>query len=302
MAEGIQGPVLISGATGLIGTALAESLEKKGVEVLRFVRKQPHDPGEVVWATADRLSLDDEQPLSAVVHLAGEPIMGLWTEAKKRKIAISRIGITSRLCRYFAQRELKPSVMVCASAVGFYGERGDEVLTEDSKSGEGFLASTCREWEAAVEPALMAGIRVALLRTGIVFSKRGGAFQAMLTPFKLGLGSRLGSGKQWVSWIALRDHIRAIEFLMERADLSGPFNLTAPNPATNAELTRELAAALHRPTFIPIPEFVLKLAPGGFGEETLLVSQRVLPKKLEAAGFKFELPELKSAIAAELSQ
>jgi uncharacterized protein len=292
--------VLISGASGLVGSALAEKLRTRGDDVYVFVRREPRNDHEVRWL--DRPEVPQHVAFDAVVHLAGEPVFGVWTSAKKGKIYKSRVPRTGVLAETLAAQANKPGVLVCASAIGYFGSRGDETLTESSPPGTGFLPSTCIDWEQAAEPARAAGIRTVHLRIGIVMSAQGGALKQMLPAFKLGLGSRLGSGKQWFSWIALDDLIRVIEFAIGNAAVSGPINATAPNPVTNAEFTRTLAQILHRPTFVPVPAFVLKLAPGGMGEEALLASAKVIPQKLRDAGFEFQHSDLAETLALELGR
>jgi hypothetical protein len=236
----------------------------------------------------------------AVIHLSGESVTGRWTSAKKRRIRDSRVVSTRNLSQALASAEKKPTVFLCASAIGYYGNRGEEVLTEDSPSGTGFLAEVSREWEAATKPASDAGIRTVNLRIGIVLSRNGGALKPMLLPFRLGLGGRIGSGRQWWSWIHIDDLISAIWQILKTDAVSGPVNMTAPNPATNAEFTRTLATALHRPAILPIPAFAARLAFGELADEGLLSSARVKPKKLLASGFTFRFPNLGDALKALL--
>lgn len=295
-------PILVTGASGLIGRALCESLRKDELTVLRLRRDAPAQSAadEIFWEGGSGRRAISDVTFDAVVHLAAESIMGVWTAAKKEKIRSSRVTMTRQICEHFAQRRDKPRVILCASAIGFYGDRGDELLTEASPAGQGFLAETCKAWEAAAEPARAADIRMVQVRIGLVLSRDGGLLAAMLTPFKLGLGSRLGSGKQWMSWIGIGDLISAFRFLIDRDDLSGVFNATAPDPVTNADFTKTLASVLHRPTFIPIPEFALKLVPGEMGKEALLASAHVQPQRLLVAGFKFEHPELRHALQSQI--
>lgn len=290
--------ILVTGASGLIGRALCESLRGDGHQVFRLRRDTPAQSAadEIFWEGGDGRRALTEVTVDAVVHLAAESIMGIWTAAKKKKIRDSRVDMTRRICERAAAMKDKPRVIVCASAIGFYGNRGVELLTESSPAGTGFLADTCESWEAATEPAKAAGIRVVSVRIGLVLSRNGGMLAAMLLPFKLGLGSRLGNGKHWMSWIEIGDLVRAFRFLIDRDDISGACNATAPNPVTNAEFTKTMASVLHRPTFIPVPEFVLKLIPGEMGNEALLASERVQPQRLMDAGFKFEHPELTGAL------
>jgi hypothetical protein len=233
----------------------------------------------------------------AVVHLAGESVVGRWTEEKRRAIRESRVLGTRNLAAALAKSEPKPRVLVCASAIGFYGNRGEEVLREESAAGQGFLPSVCSEWEDATQAAAAAGIRTVNIRIGLVLSAKGGALGKMLTPFKLGLGGRMGSGQQWMSWIHVDDIVGGIRHAMGTPSLSGPVNLVAPNPVRNAEFTRVLASVLGRPAFFPVPEFALRLAFGKMAAaELLLASQRVEPGKLLASGYTFRFRELRAAL------
>jgi hypothetical protein len=233
----------------------------------------------------------------AVVHLAGESIVGRWTEEKRRAIRESRVQGTRHLAAALAQSDVKPRVLVCASAVGFYGNRGDELLREESPGGQGFLPEVCRDWEAASRVAAEAGIRTVNLRIGLVLSATGGALGNMLKPFKLGLGGRIGSGRQWWSWIHMDDIVGGIHHAIGTEALSGAVNLVAPNPVRNAEFTKLLASVLRRPAFFPVPEFALRLAFGQMAaDELLLASQRVKPEKLLASGYAFRFSELRTAL------
>jgi len=305
--------VLVSGSTGLVGSALVAALEGAGHSVVRLVRRTP---------AANEIRLDSAQdpPLAtsaprlrsgqapggapdgfdAVVHLAGESIAGRWTAAKKARIRDSRVQGTSTLAAALAQSERRPQVMVCASAIGIYGDRGDEVLREESAPGSDFLAGVCSQWEAAAEPAARAGIRVVSLRFGVVLSRHGGALAQILPPFRMGAGGRIGSGRQWMSWITLDDVVGAIQHALATDALRGPLNTVAPNPVTNAQFTRALGEALHRPTIFPLPAFMVRLAFGEMGEALLLGSQRVDCGKLLASGFRFRHPQLKPALEAIL--
>ena len=289
--------VLISGASGLIGQALVASFERQTTQIVRLVRGHAENGAQVSWDPLAPLSPVKVSGFDAVVHLAGETIMGRWTEKKKKAIRESRVQGTTNLATALAQSEAKPAVLVCASAVGFYGNRGDEVLREDSPAGQGFLPEVCREWEASSRIAADASIRTVNIRLGLVLSAKGGALRRMLTPFKLGLGGRIGSGQQWWSWIHVDDIVRGIHHAIRNDSLSGPVNLVAPNPLRNADFTKLLAAVLGRPAFFPVPEFALRLA---FGEmaaaELLLASQRVEPEKLRASGYTFRFRELRAAL------
>jgi uncharacterized protein (TIGR01777 family) len=239
----------------------------------------------------------------AVVNLAGEPIDQRWTDERRRRIRDSRVNGTLALSRAIAALPRKPHVMVSGSAMGYYGaSRGDEILSEDASSGDDFLARTAREWEAATSPASDAGIRVAISRTGLVLGKDDGVLAKMLTPFRLGVGGRLGSGRQWMSWIALDDMVRALRFLIDTPTAKGPFNLVAPEPVPNAEFTRVLARVLRRPALLPVPALALELIFGTMADNTILASQRVLPKRLAGAGFEFRHPRLSDALQFELTR
>ena len=287
--------ILISGASGLIGSALARSLGAGAVEVTSLVRRNPRNGNdkEIQWNPNAAISPDLVSGFDAVIHLSGENITGRWTEQKKRRIRDSRVISTNFLSQALAKAEKKPYTFICASAIGYYGNRGDEALTEESPSGEGFFPEVCREWEAATEPAAEAGIRVVNLRTGIVLSREGGALKPMLLPFKLGLGGRIGDGRQYWSWIHIADFVSAVHHILKSS--SGPVNMTTPNPVTNADFTRVLASVLKRPAFLPAPAFALRLVVGELADEGLLASARVVPKKLSESGFQFRFPELKSA-------
>lgn len=292
--------IAVTGSTGLIGTALVRSLEGDGHDVVRITRAGTA-PGrdQVSWdIDAGRIDAAGLEGLDAVVHLAGEGIAsGRWTEEHKRRVHDSRAKGTALLSSTLAALDAKPTTLLSGSAVGFYGDRGDEELTERSAAGEGFLPDVCTAWEGATDAAADAGIRVAHLRTGIVLSPDGGALGAQLRPFKLGLGGRAGKGDQWLSWITLVDEVRAIRFLLE-ADVSGPVNLTAPNPVTNAGFARTLGAVLGRPAVVPIPRLVAKLplGVGALADNLLFSSARVRPTVLAEAGFTFEHPALEAAL------
>lgn len=292
--------VAITGSSGLIGTALCHALERDGHTVVRVVREGDIGPGSVRWAP-DRGDIDAEalEGLDGVVHLAGAGIGDKrWTEARKRTVLESRTKGTDLLARALASLDDKPPVLVSASAIGFYGDRGDEVLTEASSPGSGFLADVVVAWEGAAAPAEQAGIRVPRLRSGLVLSRRGGALGRMLPLFRLGLGGRLGSGDQWWSWITLADEVRVIRFLLEH-EVTGPVNATGPAPVTNAAFTRALGAALHRPAILAVPRFAPKLVLGPeLADELLFASQRVLPDVLTHAGFLHRHAELPQALAA----
>ncbi len=293
--------VLVSGASGFIGSAVVRRLEAEGHQVIRLVRGTPK-AGEIHWIPAGAL---DPQPLEgcdAVVHLAGETIAGRWTETKKARIVNSRVQGTMTISAALSRLQNKPKVLVSASAIGYYGDRGDEALDESSSPGSDYLASVARQWESATEAAARAGIRVVLLRFGAVLGASGGGLKKMLTPFKMGVGGRIGSGQQWMSWVSIDDAAGAVEHAIINESLRGPVNLVAPNPVRNAEFTKTLGEVLHRPTMFPMPAFVVKLVFGEMGEALLLGSQKVLPKKLEASGYKFQHAELKSALESSIAR
>lgn len=295
--------IAITGSTGLIGEALRTSLRADGHRVVRIVRRSASGPDEITWdPAAGRLDPADLTGLDAVVHLAGEGIAEKrWTDAQKQRILTSRTEGTGLVARAMAECGADgPRVLVSGSAIGWYGDRGDEELTEASAAGTGFLADVCRQWEAAADPAREAGVRVAHARTGIVLDPDGGVLAKQLPLFRIGLGGRIGGGHQYMSWIAIEDEVAALRFLVDH-DLEGPVNLTAPNPVTNRAFTEALGAALHRPTVVPVPGFGPKLLFGGeLVDELLLASQRVVPGRLEEAGFTFAQPELGPALAALL--
>jgi hypothetical protein len=290
----------ISGASGLVGSALVAFLESHECEVTRLVRHAPRTDHEQQWNPMQDVPPNLASGFDAVIHLSGESVTGRWTSAKKDRIRDSRVVSTCNLSQALAFAEKKPAVFLCASAIGYYGNPGEEVLAEESPSGTGFLAEVSREWEAATKPASDAGIRTVNLRIGIVLSRDGGALKQMLLPFRLGLGGQIGSGSQWWSWIHIDDLISAIWQILKTDAVSGPVNMTAPNPATNAEFTRTLATALHRPAILPIPAFAARLAFGEFADEGLLAGARVAPKKLLASGFTFRFPNLGDALKALL--
>lgn len=295
--------VAISGASGLLGSALAAALRADGHRVLRFVRGGVTGVDEIGWdPDAGRIDAPALEGIDAVVHLAGESIGGRrWTAEQKRRIRESRTKGTALLAAAVASRERKPRVFVSASAIGYYGDRGDELLTEVSASGDGFLADVCRAWEDETRSAIDAGVRTVNVRTGIVLAKHGGALKQMLLPFRLGLGGAQGSGRQWMSWIALDDEIRALRTAIDDERLRGPVNLTAPKPVTNAEFAHALGRVLHRPTVLPTPMFPLKLRYGSeLVDSLLLAGQRVMPGRLEAIGFPFGRPDLEPALDAIL--
>jgi uncharacterized protein (TIGR01777 family) len=289
--------ILITGASGPIGAALLASFEPQSTQIVRLVRGRAQGAAQVSWDPLAPVSPAAVSGFDAVVHLAGETVVGRWTEEKKKAIRESRVQGTRNLAAALAQSDAKPRVLVCASAVGFYGSRGEELLREDSPAGQGFLPEVCREWEDASRIAAEAGIRTVNIRIGLVLSAKGGALANMLKPFKLGLGGRIGSGQQWWSWIHVDDIVGGIHHAIGAESLSGPVNLVAPNPVRNAEFTKVLASVLGRPAFFPVPEFALRLAFGKMAaEELLLASQRVEPGKLGASGYAFRFRELRPAL------
>jgi uncharacterized protein len=292
----IKGRVLISGASGLIGSAIAQSLTAQGCTVNRLVRKQTSDSSDILWAPLEPVAAEKVSGFDAVIHLAGENIFGIWTREKKRKILESRIKGTKNLAEALARAEQKPLVFICSSAIGYYGNRRDEILQEESPSGIGFLAEVCREWEAATAATATAGIRTVNMRTGIVLSSKDGALKKMLPAFRMGLGGKLGDGKRWWSWIHIEDLVGAVQHILNHDSLRGPVNMVGPEPVTNAEFTKALAQALSRPAFFHVPEFVLWLALGKAANELLLSSQRVEPAKLNAAGYEFRFSRLQAAL------
>ena len=294
--------IAITGATGLIGRALTDDLRGDGHQVVRVTRSRAHAAdGDVVWdPDADRIDAAGLEGLDGVVHLAGEPIgAARWSDDTKRRIRDSRVRGTDLLARTLAGLDAPPPVLVSSSAVGYYGDRGDEVLTEDSTPGDDFLAGVCVAWEAAADPARDAGIRVVHPRTGVVIAADGPLLDKVELPFRLGIGGRIGSGRQYVPWISLTDHVRALRLLLDE-DLAGPVNLTGPEPVTNAELTRALGEILHRPTVLPIPTFAISALYGEMGRTLASVSQRARPARLLAAGFTFVHPDLRSALRVAL--
>ncbi len=294
--------ILISGSTGLVGSELVPFLATKGHSVTRLTRSKSgleSLPGvaEAYWnPNSKKIDISSLEGHDVVVHLAGENIAGMWTEEKKNKIRKSRVDGTRLLSNSIAALSRPPKVFVCASAIGFYGNRGDEILTEESSPGEGFLSEVCREWEAAAEPATKRGIRVVHIRIGIVLSPKGGALKTMLLPFRIGVGGTVGTGKQYLSWVAIDDLVGALYHNITNENLNGPVNVVAPNPVTNYEFTKTLGRVLNRPTLLPVPAFALRLLAGEMADEMLLASTRVEPKKLLASGYKFRHPELEGAM------
>ncbi len=296
--------ILISGSHGLVGTALIKSLERDGGhEIFRLVRHAPNSRAEIEWSP-DRYSiaLARIEGFDAVVHLAGESIAdGRWTEEKKKRIRESRVKGTRLLGDALANLASPPKSLISASAIGYYGNRGDEVLTEGSAPGDDFLSEVCVEWEKATALATEKGIRVVNTRFGIILDANGGALAKMLPPFRMGIGGRIGSGKQWMSWIALDDVVGAIKFALTNETLSGPVNFVAPNPVRNSEFTKTLGKALSRPTLFPIPAFGVRLVFGEMADALLLSSQRVDPESLTKTGYQFQYLGLEGALRHSLA-
>jgi uncharacterized protein (TIGR01777 family) len=294
--------VVVTGASGLIGSALVRSLTADGHDVLRLVRRDPRAADEAQWDPARR-RLDSAvlAGADAVVNLAGAGIGDhRWSDDYKRTVLASRVDATTTIATAVAARPVsdRPRVLLSASAVGFYGDTGENAVDESAPQGAGFLADVVRQWEQSTAPAAEAGVRVVTPRSGIVLAAGGGALGKVLPLFKLGLGGRLGSGQQWMSWVALPDEVAALRFVLEREDISGPVNVTAPEPVRNRDYTKAIARAVHRPALARVPPVALRAALGGFADEGVLVSQRVLPARLDDAGFAFTYVDVDAALAA----
>jgi uncharacterized protein (TIGR01777 family) len=292
--------ILVSGVSGPIGAALLPALQSNGCSVVRLVRGAAAGDEQISWDPAIPLAPQTVSGFDAVLHFAGEGIFGRWTVSKKSKIRDSRVVGTFNLASALAKAADKPRVFVCGSAIGYYGNRGDEVLSEESSPGRGFLAEVCQDWEEATMPAVQADIRTAHIRTGVVLSPKGGALGAMLLPFKLGLGGRTGDGQQWTSWIDVRDMVGAIHHILKNDLIQGAVNMVAPRPVRNAEFAKTLAGVVSRPAIFPLPAFAVKLAFGEMGEELLLGSQRVEASKLIASGYPFRYRELRASLESIL--
>jgi len=292
--------ILISGASGLVGKHLIPTLKAKGHEVHRLVRKAPQSADEIQWDAEKGFSESEQAKLEnfdAVVHLAGDNVASEnWSDEKKRKIKESRTVGTHVLVDALKALKKPPKHFISASAIGFYGNRGDEILTEESAQGTGFLPEVCAAWEDEIKRAEALPARVVYLRIGVVLAKDGGALEKMLTPFKFGVGGTIGSGKQYMSWIALDDLIKMFHFVMENENLRGAFNAVAPSPVSNEEFTKTLGTVLNRPTVLPVPEFAIKMLFGEMGETLLLEGARVVPQKLLDAGFDFDYLNLEAAM------
>jgi len=294
--------ILISGSHGFIGSAVHKSLEQGGDQLLRLIRQtQIAHSDEVFWNLPDNfIDHSKLKNLDAVIHLAGENLFGRWNEKKKQAIHDSRIKSTVFLAQTLAAKEHKPKVLICASAIGYYGDRGELECTETTEAGDGFLTTVCRQWEQATLPASEAGIRVVNLRFGVVLGKEGGSLAKMLPAFKMGMGGPLGDGQQWVSWVSIDDAVRAVEFSLNNENLSGPVNVVSQQPVRNKEFAQAIGHALHRPEVVPVPKRMLKFMLGEMADETVLASTKVLPHKLLSKGFAFEHPDLETALAAVL--
>jgi uncharacterized protein (TIGR01777 family) len=291
--------ILVSGASGMIGSAVLAALKSGGARIARLSRPGacPDPNFELIpWNPAQPIDPDVVSRFDAVIHLAGESVFGRWTEQKKASIRNSRIPATGNLAQALAQAKVKPRVFLCASAIGYYGNRSDELLDEDSAPGAGFAADLARDWEEATKPAADAGVRTVRMRIGIVLARHAGALAQMLPPFRAGMGGRVGSGKQWMSWIDLGDLIGAVQHILQTESLSGPVNLVGPDPVTNVQFTKTLASVLHRPALFPVPELVMRLAFGEMADELLLASDRVQPKRLQESGYVFQFPTLRSSL------
>lgn len=296
--------ILVSGSSGMVGSAVVTALRSQNHTVARLVRPgASSSPGDARWdPVSGQCELPTMEGADAVVHLAGASIAtGRWNDARKQLLRSSRVEATRHLVAALTRLQRPPAVLISASAIGYYGNRGDEVLVEESAPGGDFLAQLACDWEAAAFEAARSGIRVAALRFGIILAKHGGALPRMLTPFKLGLGGRIGSGKQWMSWILLEDAVAMIQSAIEDTNWRGPVNAVSPNPVTNAEFTRALARALHRPAIFPAPGFALRLLLGEMADSLLLASQRVIPQKLSNLGYPFRQTELEPALRVSLS-
>jgi uncharacterized protein (TIGR01777 family) len=288
--------ILVSGVSGPIGAALLPSLKTSGWSVVRLVRGPAAGNGQISWDPSVAIAPETVSGFDAVIHLAGESIFGRWSQSKKRKIRESRVAGTLNLASALALAEEKPQVFICGSAIGYYGNRGEEGLREESAPGAGFLSEVCQQWEEATTPAVQADIRTAHLRTGIVLSPKGGALGAMLLPFKMGLGGRTGDGQQWMSWVDVRDVVGGIHHILKNDLMQGAVNMVAPKPVRNAEFAATLASVLSRPAILPMPAFVVKTVFGEMGEQLLLGSQRVEPGKLISSGYPFRYRELRASL------
>ena len=298
--------ILITGASGLVGGELIEVLEPKGHDIFRLSRSTPDGDRDIQWDAREGFKKEEAEKLEGfdiVVHLAGENIAGgSWTEQRKRRIRDSRVIGTRTLVKALAGTNKPPKVFIGASAVGYYGDRKNEIITEDSEPGEGFLSEICIAWEAETQNAAGFAARVVIPRIGVILAKGGGALEKMVTPFSYGLGGTVGSGEQWMAWIAIDDLVDILVYAIENSEVEGAFNATSPNPAQNKEFTAALAAVLSRPAFIPVPAFGVKLIFGEMGETLLLEGCRVIPRRLEQLGYKFRFPDLGPALEHVLGE
>lgn len=295
--------IAISGASGFIGSALVKHLQHRGNDVRRLVRRPARAQGEIAWdpagGTIDSSALEG---VEGIINLSGESLAQRWTDDVKRRIRESRVSSTTLLAKTIAGMSTKPSVFLSGSAIGIYGDRGSEILDEESSLGDDFLASVCKDWEAATKPAEDAGIRVVHLRTSVVLGRDGGALPKLLLPVKLGIGGKIGTGQQWMSWIDLVDYAEAINLLLRNQTVSGPVNLCSINPVTNAEFAATAARVLGRPSLFAVPTFAVRFAMGEMGEDTVLASQRVLPRRLTEARFDFAYPTLEASLRREITR
>jgi uncharacterized protein (TIGR01777 family) len=294
--------ILVSGSHGFIGSAVHRALSEKGHDVLRLIRlTQIARSDEVFWNPVEHfiehVKLAD---VDAVIHLAGENIFGRWNEKKKQAIYDSRVKSTAFLAQTLANMAQKPKTLICASAIGYYGNRNEHECIESAEAGTGFLSDVCKDWEQATAPAAKAGIRVVNLRFGVVLGKEGGSLAKILPAFKMGMGGPLGDGQQWISWVSIDDTIQAVEFALRCETLSGPVNVVSPHPVRNKEFAHAIGHALHRPEVVPVPKRMLKFMFGDFAEETLLASTKVLPHKLQLEEFQFIYPDLHTALGSIL--
>ena len=295
--------ILLTGASGLVGKLLIPVLKKDDHQIVRLVRsKDQANENTVYWSPlSGEIEVDRLRHIDAVIHLAGEPIMGRWTDKKKERIRQSRADATHFLCKQLVQLTTVPRTLIAASAIGYYGNRPDAWVDEDAPSGTGFLPEVCSAWEEATESARKGGIRVVNLRIGIVLSPDGGALAKMLTPFRLGMGGKIGDGKQYMSWLMLEELIGMIQFALRRESLSGPVNAVAPNPVTNLEMTRILGSLVHRPTIFAVPSLAVRILFGEMGIALLLAGARVKPVRLSEAGYEFKHPDLEQALGQVLT-
>lgn len=300
----VSGGVIVSGASGMLGGALRRALDASGIPFLQLLRQAATGERQLQWNPGADRPIENPAALEgsrAAIHLSGASVGAhRWTDAYRREMTVSRVDSTRRLATVLAGLRRPPQSLLVASAIGFYGDRGDELLDEQSAPGAGFLADVCRQWEAAAKPAVDAGIRVVHLRFGVVLGPGQGALAQMLPPFRVGLGAKLGSGRQWMSWVAQEDAVAAILFALERTELAGPVNVTSPEPVTNAEFTHALGRELRRPAFLTVPAFAVRVMFGQMADDALLASVRVQPAKLLRAKFQFALPGIDGALRTAL--